>query len=75
MSKILNMVKEGKVVRFKYYREQTLYYETECGFEFPVPLHDSGTAIFKNEDKALLFMRWIRKHLELIKQARKEAMQ
>jgi hypothetical protein len=32
----------GKKVRFKFYRSQNLYYETESGFLFPVPLSDIG---------------------------------
>jgi len=38
-------------------------------FTFPVPITDTGDATFAAEDKALLFMRWIRKELA----ARKEA--
>lgn len=33
-------------------------------FQFPVPLNDIGTATLKSEDKAIYFMRWIRRHLE-----------
>jgi hypothetical protein len=39
-------------------------YSTECGFEFPVPLEDIGKATLFAEDKALLFLRYIRKHVE-----------
>lgn len=60
------MVKD-KVVRFDYYREGELWYKTEDGFAFPVPVSDTGTGVFKAEDKAILFMRWIRKQLELVK--------
>ena len=62
---IKNMVK-NKVVRFCFYRDGELWYTTECGFQFPVPINDTGNAIFKSEDKAILFMRWIRKHLEML---------
>ena len=47
-----------------------MYYVTECGFEFPVPIEDIGDATFLADDKALLFMRYIRKHLETIAEAR-----
>jgi hypothetical protein len=43
-----------------------LWYVTECGFEFPVPTEDIGNATFLAEDKAMLFMRYIRKHLDVI---------
>ena len=66
---ITDTVKDNKKVHFLYYRANELWYRTECGFEFPVPISDTGTGIFNNEDKALLFMRWIRKHVNYIKEA------
>ena len=54
---------KGKKVRFKFYRDGELWYETDDGFEFPVPIADTGTGIFKAEDGAIQYMRWIRKHL------------
>jgi hypothetical protein len=53
----------GKV-KFLYYRKGELYYQCENGFIFPVPIDDTGDASFNSEDKAILFMRWIRKALE-----------
>jgi len=35
---------KNKKVRFKLYRDGELWYETEDGFEFPVPITDTGTA-------------------------------
>ena len=52
-----------KKVRFSHYKQGNLYYKAENGFEFPVPVSDTGDAEFMAEDKALLFMRWIRQHL------------
>lgn len=72
MSNIKAMVKD-KVVRFKFYREGELFYETECGFVFPVPIADTGKATFLAEDHALLFMRYIRRHLKYLDAAREEA--
>lgn len=34
---------------------------------FPVPIEDIGDATFLAEDKAILFMRYIRKYIEEIK--------
>lgn len=62
---------KGKVV-FIYYKNNELWYLTESGFKFPVPISDIGDATFMAADKALLFMRWIRKHLETIKNAKEE---
>lgn len=50
-------------VTFEYYRKGVLYYRTESGLTFPVPIEDTGDASFKVKDKAILFMRYIRKHL------------
>jgi len=71
---LLEMVK-GKKVHFSFYRDEVLWYETEDGFEFPVPIQDIGNATFLAEDKAILFMRYIRKHLatrESYEKAREE---
>ena len=52
----------GKV-KFLFYRKNELYYKCENGFTFTVPVSDTGDAAFNSEDKAILFMRWIRKAL------------
>ena len=64
------MVSGGRKVRFRSYREREFWYETECGFVFPVPLDDIGSAEMLAADKAILFMRYIRKHVALIEGAR-----
>lgn len=63
MNGLKDMVRDNKKVVFDFYRQGELWYKTECGFAFPVPISDTGTGIFLREDKALLFMRYIRKHL------------
>lgn len=69
MKTIKEMVSDGKKVRFVRYFDQQLWYETEEGFEFPVPVEDIGNATFLAEDKAILFMRYIRKHVDLLTRA------
>ena len=69
---IKEMVKDHKKVRFSFYRDKELWYITEGGFEFPVPIEEIGNATFMAEDRALLFMRYIRKHMEMLEQAKKE---
>jgi hypothetical protein len=66
MLSIKDMVKDNRKVHFKFYRLQELWYETEDGFLFPVPIDDAGDGVFLNEDKAMFFMRYIRKHIEMI---------
>ena len=70
MKSIKDMVKDNKRVRFTFYRDRQLFYQTECGFEFPIPIDDIGNATFLAEDKAILFMRYIRMHLKTIEEAR-----
>ena len=67
-----NMIKDHKKVRFSFYREQELWYITEDGFEFPVPLSEVGNSTFLAEDRAILFMRYIRKHVEMLETAKQQ---
>jgi len=70
---IKDMVRDGKEIGFVCYRDSQLWYKhLECGFEFPVPIEDIGNATFLATDKAMLFMRYIRKHLALIEAAKVE---
>ena len=72
-TKLLQLVK-NKTVSFVYYSDGALWYETDCGFQFPVPVSDRkevGTATFMATDKAILFMRYMRKHLMMIDSEKK----
>lgn len=71
--KIKEMVSDNKKVKFKYYKNYELWYVTETGFEFPVSIDDCGDASFLAEDKAILFMRYIRKHIDMLVKAQKES--
>jgi hypothetical protein len=64
-----SMVTGHKQVTFVRCCDGDLWYVTEDGFEFPVPVADIGNATFLARDKALLFMRWMRKHREVVMQA------
>lgn len=71
-----DMVRRGKKVRISSYSSGQLWYKTENGFEFPVPVGDRkevGNATFLSEDKAIYFMRYIRRHIQFLEDARKEA--
>lgn len=63
---ILELVGKDNRVSFSHFRAGHFYYYvprldgTEV-YTFPVPIEDIGNATLKNEDKALTFMRWIRK--------------
>lgn len=41
-------------------------YDWEQIFIFPVPIEDTGDGQFNVEDKAIIFMRYIRKYLEVL---------
>lgn len=62
-TKLIDLVKDQKVY-FSFYRDKELWYETGNGFLFPVPINDIGGATFLRDDKAILFMRYIRKYKE-----------
>ncbi|CAN5283758.1 hypothetical protein BH11PSE11_BH11PSE11_07700 [soil metagenome] len=66
---IKEMVKDGKNVTLLYYKDAELWYRTECGFEFPVPISDTSNAKFLPKDRAMFFMRYIRKHIEMLSEA------
>lgn len=61
---IKRAVTGDKRVTFEYFRDNALWYRTEDLEIFPVPITDIGTATFKRSDKAILFMRWMRKYNE-----------
>ncbi len=69
---IKDMVKDNQKVSFLFYRDGQLWYGTECGFEFPVPVSEAGTATFFAQDRAILFMRYIRKYIEYLQKSQQE---
>ena len=70
--KDLKTLVKNKMAHFAFYRDRALHYETDDGFLFPVPIDDAGSATFNSEEKALLLMRYIRKHLENVEKARED---
>ncbi len=69
---IKDIVSNGQMVTFTCYSKGELWYKTDTGFEFPVPMDDTGDGIFLAKDKAIMFMRYIRKHLANIKAGKEE---
>lgn len=64
MKNIKELIK-GNTVKFQYYRKGNLWYALD-DFLFPVPIEDTGDGEFKFEDKAIYFMRYIRKYMKEI---------
>ena len=64
---------KNKTVKFSFYRDGELWYKVDgTSFEFPITGEDLKGATFIPEDKALLFMRFIRKHLNYLKKTMEE---
>ncbi len=85
-TKMKQMFADGNMAYFTRYFDGNLWYVIHYNtpvvgsevnavefheFEFPVPISDIGTATFLAHDKAMLFMRYVRKHLDLIDSATK----
>lgn len=76
MSVIKQMVRDENQAEFAYYRDRQLWYEVMYmddmmmphKFLFPVPIEDIGNATFGRAEKALLMMRYIRKHLKTLEE-------
>ena len=56
---------------FVFYRDRALFYETDNGYQFPVPISDAGSATLNKQEKAIFLMRYIRKHMENTEKAKK----
>ena len=64
-------------VKFQYLRDSALWYATDDGYLFPVPLSDTGneqggSATFLAEDKGVIFMRWISRAMKAEEKLRSE---
>lgn len=65
-SDIKNIIANNEV-NILFYRAGVIHYGItykETNYQFPVRLDDIGDATLTNKDKAILFMRYIRKAIE-----------
>jgi hypothetical protein len=72
-----DLIHRDNTVHFARYFDGNLWYHVitpngDKALEFPVPIADIGNATFLAVDRAPLFMRYIRKHLEMLEQAKKD---
>jgi len=66
-TRVIDLVKDN-TVRFLYARKGELWYETDREkFTFPVQIEDMEEGTFLAEDKAMIFMKYIKKQLEFAK--------
>jgi hypothetical protein len=73
MATVKEHIINNQKVYFDFYRNGILYYKTEKGLLFEVPTSEAGDACFNKEDKAIFFMRYIRKQLAANKQGMEES--
>lgn len=78
LPKITQVVNAKEYATFSHYEEGNLWYFVPWGddldlgperFMFPVPVSDALSGRFLATDKSVFFMRWIRKHLEFLKES------
>jgi len=61
---IKDLVKD-RTVSFQYFREGVLVYQVNgTSFRFTIPVEETGTGTFDRDDRAIYYMRWIRKTFE-----------
>ena len=62
-------VRKGQMVHFQYFRDNEFWYKTDAGLLFPISLKEAqtGRATFLASDKAIYFMRWIKRYVEACK--------
>jgi hypothetical protein len=70
MSTSLKDIVKDNTVTFEHYKDNELWYKVTYGENeeliFPVSIDDVGNATMMKEDKALFFMRYIRKYLKVL---------
>ena len=59
------------MVHFQYFRDNEFWYKTDKGLLFPISLEEAqaGRATFLASDKAIYYMRWIKRYIESCQQA------
>jgi len=67
---IKEQVNRGQKVRFQYFPDNEFWYQTDGGLVFPVSLKEAqfGRATFLACDKAIYYMRWIKRYVAACKE-------
>ena len=71
-SNIKQHVVDGQMVTLKFYKENSLWYETEKGLIFEVPTSETGNGTYNVTEKAINMMKFISKQLDKNDKARIE---
>ncbi len=63
-------VNRGEMVHFEHFRDGEFWYRTDQGLLFPISLKEAlaGRATFLAHDKAIYYLRWIRRYVTACKQ-------
>lgn len=61
---IEKVLQNNEGVRFMFFLSGKLWYRTESGFKFPVPIKGSGQSVFLSEDRANRFYPYIKAHAQ-----------
>lgn len=72
--KLSDLVRDNKKVRFSYFRDNEFWYQHEDGLLFSISLAEAtaGRATFLAEDRAMYFMRWMKRFIEAYKKTLQE---
>lgn len=76
MTTIKEIVRDDNIAEFEYYLDHNLWYKVMFTkddlsfgeFSFPVPIDDIGNATFNRTERAMLMMRYIRKHMKTLEE-------
>lgn len=70
---IKEIVGKDKMVNLVRVKHNALWYVADNGFEFPVPFEDiTGETEFLPIEKGMTLMRWVKKHINFLKEAKVE---
>ena len=61
---IEKVIQNNESVSFMFFLSGKLWYRTESGFKFPVPIKGSGQSVFLNEDRVNRFYPYIKAHAQ-----------
>lgn len=62
MLNLKSLLNDNMRVKFDFFRDGALWYSTQNGFQFPVPVKTlAGTTVLKANDKATAFSYYIKK--------------
>jgi len=70
MKNVSKILENNESVSFMFFLSGKLWYRTESGFKFPVPIKGSGQSVFLNEDRANRFYPYIKAHAEKLSKAK-----